>query len=50
MTAFSKYALRRINRHRTGANIEVADSIVGLFSVVMILWFVVTGLIERVMG
>lgn len=50
MTAFSKYALRRVHRHRMGANVEVADSIVGLFSALLLLWFVATGIIEWVVG
>jgi hypothetical protein len=50
MTAFSRYAMRRVHRHRMGANIEQADRIVGLFSVLVILLFFVPGVIEWVVG
>ena len=46
---FSEYARRRAARHNPYSN-EDADHLVGVLSLVVVLWFVVTGLIERVVS
>jgi hypothetical protein len=47
---FRDYALRRQAAHLAGTNVEQADRVAGVLSLVVILWVFIPGIVEWIVG